>query len=139
MGGSSHVHGPSGRIAGHTLDLPLALDRSSILTGEWLWASGPAEVVHAPLRQRYNRRLNTMRRLRTRKSLVLFGLAVVVFAAFVPALSSSLPSAILTPLWLVFPVVSIVVMRRTAARCDDQPVALLSLALFRAPPMLALA
>ena len=91
-------------------------------------------MVHALLRQRYNRGLNTMRRLRTRKALVLFGLAVVVFAAFVPALSSSLPSAILTPLWLVFPVVSIVVMRRTAARCDDQPVVLLSLALFRAPP-----
>ena len=47
-----------------------------------------------------------MRRLRTRKSLVLFGLAVVVFAAFVPALASSLPSAILTPLWLVVPAVS---------------------------------
>ena len=42
--------------------------------------------------------------------------------------------AILTPLWLVVPAVSIVVIRRTAARSDDQPVALLSLADFRAPP-----
>jgi len=75
-----------------------------------------------------------MRRLRTRKSFVLFGLVVVVFLVFVPALSSSLPSAILTPLWIVVPAVTIVVIRRTAARCDDQPVALLSLALFRAPP-----
>lgn len=75
-----------------------------------------------------------MRRLRTSKSLVLIGLAVVVFAAFVPALSSSLPAVILTPLWIVVPAVFIVVIRRTAARCDDQPVALLSLALFRAPP-----
>jgi len=75
-----------------------------------------------------------MRRLRARKSFVLFGLAVVVFAAFVPALSSSLPIAILTPLWLIVPAVSVVVIRRTAARCDDEPVALLSLALFRAPP-----
>jgi len=76
-----------------------------------------------------------MRRLRTRKSLVLFGLAVVVFAAaFVPALAAGLPSVILTPLWLVVPAVCIVVVRRTAARCDDQPVALLSFALFRAPP-----
>ena len=83
---------------------------------------------------RYNGPLNTMRRLRTRKSFVLFGLAIVVFVAFVPALSSSLPSAILTPLWLVVPAVSVVVIRRTAARCDDQPVALLSLADFRAPP-----
>jgi hypothetical protein len=75
-----------------------------------------------------------MRRLRTRKSLVLFGLAVVVFAAFVPALAAGLPSAILTPLRLVVPAVSIVVIRRIAARCDDQPVALLSLPFFRAPP-----
>ena len=75
-----------------------------------------------------------MRRMRTRKSFVLFGLAIVVFVAFVPALSSSLPSAILTPLWLVVPADSVVVIRRTAARCDDQPVALLSLADFRAPP-----
>ena len=75
-----------------------------------------------------------MRRLRSRKSLVLFGLAVVVFAAFVPALVSSAPTAILTPLWIVVLAVSIVVVRRTAARCDDQPVALLSLSLFRAPP-----
>ena len=75
-----------------------------------------------------------MRKLRTRKSLVLFGLAVVVFAVIVPALAPDLPSVILTPLWVVVPAVSIVVVRRTAARCDDQPVALLSLALFRAPP-----
>jgi hypothetical protein len=78
--------------------------------------------------------LITMRRLRSRKSLVLFGLAVVVFAAFVPALGSTPPSAILLPLWIVIPAVSVVVIRRTAVRCDDQPVALLSLALFRAPP-----
>jgi len=75
-----------------------------------------------------------MRRLRTRKSIVLVGLAFVVFAAFVPTLSSSLPAVILTPLWIVVTAVSVVVMRRTAARCDDQPVSLLSLALFRAPP-----
>ena len=75
-----------------------------------------------------------MRRLRTRKSLVLFGLAVVVCAALLPGLAPGLPDIILTPLWIVVPAVFIVVIRRTAARCDDQPVALLSLALFRAPP-----
>ena len=84
--------------------------------------------------QRYDRRLNTMRRLRSRKSFVLFGIAVVVLAACVPALSSNLPTAILTPLWIVAQAVSIIVVRRTAARCDLQPVALLSLSLFRAPP-----
>ncbi len=75
-----------------------------------------------------------MRRLRTRKSLVLFGIAVVVCAALLPGLVPGLPDAILTPLWIVVPAVSIVVVRRAAARCDDQPVAILSLALFRAPP-----
>jgi hypothetical protein len=75
-----------------------------------------------------------MRKLRTRKSLVLFGLAVAVFAAIVPTLAAGIPSVILTPLWLVVPAVVIVVVRRTAVRCDDQPVALLSLALLRAPP-----
>lgn len=66
---------------------------------------------------------------------MLFGLAVVVFATFVPwVLEAGLPSAILTPLWLIVPSVSIVVIRRIAARCDEQPVALLSLVLFRAPP-----
>ena len=75
-----------------------------------------------------------MRKIRTRKSVVFFGLAVVVLAAFVPVLTPSLPSAILTPLWLVVPAVSIIVIRRTASRSDDQPIALLSLALFRAPP-----
>ena len=75
-----------------------------------------------------------VRRIRQRRSFVLFGLAVVVFAAFVPVLTSSLPSAILTPLWLVVPAVSIIVIRRTASRSDDQPVALVSLVLFRAPP-----
>jgi hypothetical protein len=75
-----------------------------------------------------------MRKLRARKSLVVFGLAVVLLGAFVPAVAGGLSLAILTPLWLVVPAVAIVVVRRTAARCDDQPVALLSLALFRAPP-----
>jgi hypothetical protein len=75
-----------------------------------------------------------MRTIRTHKSLVFFGLAVVVFAAFVPVLTSSLPSAILTPLWLVIPAVSVVVIRRTASRSDDQPIALVTLPLFRAPP-----
>ena len=75
-----------------------------------------------------------MRRIRTRRSFVLFGLAVVVFAAIFPALASGLPDVVLTPLWLIVPAVSITIVRRTATRCDDQPLALLSLALLRAPP-----
>jgi hypothetical protein len=75
-----------------------------------------------------------MRRIRTRRSFVLVGLAVVVFAALVPTLASSLPSAILTPLWLVVLAVAAVVVRRTATCSDEQPLALRSLALLRAPP-----
>jgi hypothetical protein len=75
-----------------------------------------------------------MRSLRTRHSLVLFSVAVVVLAGMFAAVAAGLPSVVLTPLWLIVPGVCVVVIRRTAARCDDQPVALLSLALFRAPP-----
>ena len=75
-----------------------------------------------------------MRRLRTRKSFVLLGLAVLLFAALVPTLSTGHPGAILTALWLVAATVRIAVIRRIAAPSDAQPVALLSLALFRAPP-----
>ena len=76
-----------------------------------------------------------MRRLRTNKSLVLFSVAVVVIAGLFPVAAASLASVILTPLWLIVPAVCVVVIRRRAVRCDDQPVALLSLALFRAPPV----
>ena len=75
-----------------------------------------------------------MRSLRTRKSLVLFSVAVVVIAGLFPVVAAGLPSVILTPLWLIVPAVCVVVVRRRGVRCDDQPVALLSLALFRAPP-----
>jgi hypothetical protein len=75
-----------------------------------------------------------MRRLRTRRSFALLGIAVVVFATFVPAVASCLPAVVLTPLWIVASAVSITVVRRSATLCDDQPLALLSLALFRAPP-----
>jgi hypothetical protein len=76
-----------------------------------------------------------MRRLRTNKSLVLVGVAVVVIAGLFPAIAAGLPTVILTPLWVIVPAVCVVVVRRRAVRCDDQPVALLSLALFRAPPV----
>lgn len=74
-----------------------------------------------------------MHRLRTRKSLVLFCIGVVVFAAFLPVVSP-LFTAILTPLWLVIPAVVIVTIRRKAARCDEQPLSLRSLLFSRAPP-----
>ena len=74
-----------------------------------------------------------MRRLRTRHSFVFVCLAIVLVAALVPTLASSL-SATLTPRWLLFPAAAVMVVRRMAMRCGDQPLSLLSLVLSRAPP-----
>jgi hypothetical protein len=76
-----------------------------------------------------------MHRLRTHKSLVLFCIGVVVFAAFLPVVST-LFTAILSPLWLVIPAALVVAIRRQAARSHEQLVSLLSLVLSRAPPAL---
>jgi hypothetical protein len=72
--------------------------------------------------------------MRTCRSFAVVGLAVVVFAALVPMVVSDLHDLVLAPLWLLPPAISVVVVRRTATRCEDQPLALLSLAPFRAPP-----
>ena len=74
-----------------------------------------------------------MYRLRTRKSLVLVCIGVLLFASIFPVAVPVL-TAILTPLWLVVPAVVVVGLRRRAARCDEQSVALFSLRLSRAPP-----
>jgi hypothetical protein len=74
-----------------------------------------------------------MRRLRSRKSLVLFCIGVLLFASVV-ADPSGVYTAILTPLWIVIPAVIVVTVRRQAARSDEQPVSLLSLLASRAPP-----
>jgi hypothetical protein len=75
-----------------------------------------------------------MRTIRSHRSFALLGLAVVVFVSCLPTDASDLVDAVLTPLWIVLPTVSIVAVRRTATRCQDQPLALRSLASFRAPP-----
>jgi hypothetical protein len=67
-----------------------------------------------------------------RKTAAVLCIALVVFAAFVPV--AHLVYAVLTPLWLVIPAVTAVIVRRRASRCDEQPVAMISLVLSRAPP-----
>ena len=74
---------------------------------------------------------------RTRKAVAVLCIALVVCAAFVPVIASTLGTAILVPLWLVLPAVALVVVRRNASRCDDQPVSLLAILASRAPPVLA--
>ena len=77
---------------------------------------------------------------RIRKTVAVLCIAIVVFAAFMPVLAANLPPVILTALWLVNPAVAVMVLQRTASRCDEQPVSLLSLVPSRAPPsQLALA
>jgi hypothetical protein len=71
---------------------------------------------------------------RTRQTVVVLCIAIVVFAAFVPAAASTVAAVVLTPLWLVIPAVAITVVSRIAVRCHEQPAALLSLVLLRAPP-----
>ena len=71
---------------------------------------------------------------RTRKVLAILCVGILVFAAFVPSAVPGLLSALLVPLWLIVPAVVATLVRRRAARHDDQPVSLLCLALFRAPP-----
>src|SRR5687767_2685138 len=82
----------------------------------------------------YSTRTVALHRLRSRKSLALICVGVVLFAACVPFVSIVF-TAVLTPLWLVIPAVLTVMIRRTASRCDEQPVSLFSLVLSRAPPV----
>jgi hypothetical protein len=70
---------------------------------------------------------------RTHKAVVFACIALVALAACLPVVASHF-SAVLTPLWLVVPAATITVVRRTAVRCDEQTVSLLSLILSRAPP-----
>jgi uncharacterized membrane protein YjdF len=70
---------------------------------------------------------------RTRTSVAVLCIAIVVFSAIVPAVAGHF-FAILVPLWLVVPAVSVVIIRRKSLHCDEQSISLLSLALSRAPP-----
>jgi hypothetical protein len=72
---------------------------------------------------------------RTRKAVAVLCIALVVFAAFVPVIASTLGSAILVPIGLVIPAVAVAIVRRRAFRCDEQPVSLLAILDSRAPPL----
>jgi len=74
-----------------------------------------------------------MSRSPLRKPVAVLCAVLVLFAAFAPAVSS-LPVAILSPLWLVVPAAAVVIVRRQATRCGEQSASLLSLFGSRAPP-----
>ena len=70
---------------------------------------------------------------RARQPLAVLCIAIVVFAAFLPGAAVYL-DATFTPLWFVVPAILVVVVRRAALGCDEQPTSLLSLVSSRAPP-----
>ena len=60
-----------------------------------------------------------MRRARTRKSFALFGLAVLVFAALVPSVATGLHDIVLVPLWVVTEAPSVLLVRRSETRDEE--------------------
>ena len=72
---------------------------------------------------------------RQRRTVAAVCIALVVFSAFLPAGVPDTVWTVLTPLGLVVPTTEPLAIARTASRSDEQPVALLTLALFRAPPV----
>ncbi len=74
-----------------------------------------------------------MRRLRSRRSIVVFCIGALALAAFLP-LAQPVFTAILTPLWVIVPAVVVVLIRRAAVRRNERPAPLLSILFSRPPP-----
>jgi len=72
--------------------------------------------------------------IRQRRTVAVLCIALVVFSAFLPIGLADTVWATLIPLGLVVSLIAVTSIARTASRCDEQTVALLSLALLRAPP-----
>jgi hypothetical protein len=69
-----------------------------------------------------------------RRTVAAFCIALVVFSAFLPIGLSDTIWVALVPLGLVVSLIAVSAIALTASRCDEQTVALLSLAALRAPP-----
>ena len=76
-----------------------------------------------------------MRIRHRRRTVAALCIALVVFSAFLPAGLSDTVFVTLAPLGLVVSFAAVTTLARTALRSDEQPVALLSLAGLRAPPL----
>ena len=72
--------------------------------------------------------------IRQRRTVAVFCIALVVFSAFLPIGLADTIWATLIPLGLVVSLIAVSVLALVASRCDEQPVALLSLVALRAPP-----
>jgi hypothetical protein len=73
---------------------------------------------------------------RTRKTVAVLCIALVLVAGILPAVSAVLGAVILVALWLVAPAVVVTVVRRIASDSEEQPVSLLALLDSRGPPRL---
>ena len=69
-----------------------------------------------------------------RRTVATLCIALVVFSAFLPVGLTDTVWATLIPIGLVVSLIAATSVARTASRCDEQTVALLSLVLLRAPP-----
>jgi hypothetical protein len=68
-----------------------------------------------------------------RKAVAVLCIAIVIFAALVPSAAIHF-HVVFTPLWLVVPAIVVVLLRRTARVCHEQPSSLLRFGSSRAPP-----
>ena len=74
--------------------------------------------------------------LRTRKTVAILCIALVLVAGMLPAIAAALGSVILAALWLVVPAIAATIVRRAACDSEEQPVSLLALLDSRGPPQL---
>jgi hypothetical protein len=73
---------------------------------------------------------------RSRKTIAVVCIALVVCAAIFPGGAPEIVWADLIPLWLIVPAADVTLIVGTASQCDEQPTPLLSLAQLRGPPSL---
>jgi hypothetical protein len=71
---------------------------------------------------------------RTRKTVAVLCIALVLVAAILPPVSAALGTVVLAALWLVAPLAAVAVVRRIASTSKEQPASLLALLDSRGPP-----
>ena len=72
--------------------------------------------------------------LRTRKTVAVLCVAVVLVAGMLPAVATALGPVVLIALYLILPAVAVTTIRRAASQSREQPVSLLALLDSRGPP-----
>ena len=72
--------------------------------------------------------------LRTRKTVAVLCVAIVLVAGMLPAAATALGSVVLVALYVVLPAVAVTTIGRTASQSREQTVSLLALLDSRGPP-----